>query len=147
MEGSDDLNSLKYLWFDYQLNTLAWPIFSERMRELIDSHATGAEGIDWISVLIHQGQTEIRPYYLLRFNEKKDVLKLEESTFVDKQPTLIIKPVFAQDKISNLSVFTEFVADENWWQITPSICVSEIIRQQAKKAKFVGLHYEDARVN
>lgn len=116
------------------------------MRDLIDCHLTGEEGIDWISVTIYQDTTASREYYLLRFNEKKDVLNLEKSTFITNHPDLLIKAVFAQNKISNLSVFSKFFDIDNSWQIPHSICVSEVIRRQAKKEKFTGVHYEDARV-
>ena len=41
------------LCFDYQPNSLAWPIMSERMKTIIESHLSGGECIEWKSVQIH----------------------------------------------------------------------------------------------
>ncbi len=136
----DDLDSLKYLWLDYQPNSLAWPVLSERMRELIDRNATGEEGIDWISVMIRRGEVEARQYHILRFKQPVDVLNREQTIFAGATD-LIVRPAFDQAKVANLSVFC---APEPFWQITSGIYVSEKIKRQAKAEKLIGLHFENA---
>ena len=65
---SDDLSGLKHSWFDYQPNSLAWPIMSERLRDIIDSHASGEELHEWLPVTINS-ENESRTYFTLRFKE------------------------------------------------------------------------------
>ena len=42
------------LFFDYQPNSLAWPIMSERMKTIIESHLSGGECIEWKSVQVRE---------------------------------------------------------------------------------------------
>ena len=37
LEISSDLSNLKYLWLDYQPNNLAWPLMSEKMKNIISN--------------------------------------------------------------------------------------------------------------
>lgn len=43
---SSELGKLKHLWYDYQPNSLAWPIFSERLKKLIESLTIGEKSFD-----------------------------------------------------------------------------------------------------
>jgi hypothetical protein len=142
---SDDLSHLKHLWFDYQLNSLAWPVLSAKLRTVIDQQASGREQYEWISVNIHRGEEETRPYYILRFKEQSDVLDMEKSTFLrfSDKPDHLINPTFSQEKIADLCVFT---CSSMFWQIGAGLYVSKAIRDCAKREKLVGLHFESIRI-
>jgi hypothetical protein len=142
---ADDLSDLKYLWFDYQLNSLAWPVLSAKLRTIIDHQASGRAHYDWISVNIHRGKEETRPYYILRFKEQPNVLDREKSTFlrVANQPDQLIKPTFSQEKIADLCVFT---CPSMFWQIGAGLYVNKAIRDCAKREKLVGLHFESISI-
>jgi hypothetical protein len=143
---SDDLSHLKYLWFDYQLNSLAWPVLSAKLRTVIDQQASGREHYEWISVNIHRGEEETRPYYILRLKEQPDVLDMEKSTFLrfaDK-PDHLIHPTFSKEKIADLCVFTCPSMD---WQISSDLYVSKAIRDCAERERLVGLNFESIRMS
>jgi hypothetical protein len=142
---SDDLSGLAHVWVDYQPNSLAWPVVSARLREVIDQQASGLEHHEWVPVHVHGRGEASRPYYLLRFQQPNDVLDYEQSTFhrPDDRPALLVKPVFVQEKIAPLCVFA---GDPEQWQITSHLFVSQAVRAAAKRAGLVGLHYEPCRV-
>ena len=143
---SNNLSGLKHLWFDYQPNSFAWPIMSERMREVVDSHASGDEHYDWLPVNINSGATGPRTYFMLRFNKGNDVLDTENSVFhkLNHKPDLLVKPAFSKEKIANLCVFGR--PDGMFWQIPSGIYVSRQVRKTAQREGFVGLHFENARI-
>ncbi|MGI4742981.1 MAG: imm11 family protein [Janthinobacterium lividum] len=143
-EKSSDLDGLKHLWFDYQPNSLALPIFSERFKNLIDAHAMDKEYLDWIEVKIHQNKKVFRTYYMLKFKQKKDVLNLEKSEFSGRNADFLVKPFFALEKIDNLNIFT--IAEDNW-QITSHLYVSQEIKAAAKAQSMIGLNFEDVNAS
>ena len=138
-----ELGKLKHLWFDYQPNSLAWPIFSERFKNLIDSQVIGEKSFDWINVTIRQNSKTNRPYYLLRFKAQQDVLNLEQSVFAGKNADILVRPVFDSKKINNLPIFC---SPEHSWQITGGIYITEKIKDAAKAQGLVGLNFEGARM-
>jgi hypothetical protein len=142
---SDDLSSLAHVWVDYQPNSLAWPVVSARLREVIDQQASGFEHHEWVPVNVHGCGEASRTYYLLRFQNPNDVLDYRKSTFhrpVGK-PERLAKPIFVQEKIAPLCVFA---GDPQQWQITSHLFVSQAVRAAATRAGLVGLHYEPSRV-
>lgn len=38
---SNDLSDLKEIWLDYQPNSLAWPLMSEKLKGVIENNLTG----------------------------------------------------------------------------------------------------------
>jgi len=65
---SNDLSSLDNIWLDFQPNSLAWPLMSERFKKLITENLTGNERVNWISVQVN-GSSESRRYYIIRFEK------------------------------------------------------------------------------
>ena len=92
LDESKDLSGLKVIWLDYQPNCFAWPIFSEKLKAVIDENLTGNESVDWLSCNIF-GNNEKRTYYVLRFNKLLDVLDFDNTTFVNGTDH-IIQPFF-----------------------------------------------------
>jgi hypothetical protein len=137
MMRNEDLSELKYTWLDYQPNNLAWPLMSERMKNLVVSHLTGMEEVVWIKVKIN-GLNEVRDYHIPCFINKLDVLDVEKTIFV-KGTSHIIKPVFSLNKIVN---FAMFHAPYLHWEITSALYVCESLMNVFKEQKLTGLAFE-----
>lgn len=139
---SSELGKLKHLWYDYQPNSLAWPIFSERFKNLINSQTTGEKPFDWLTVTIRQNSKVSRQYYLLRFTKHQDVLDLEHSVFAGRNSDFLVKPVFDAKKVAGLTIFS---AERDGEHITSGIYVSQQIKDLARKQGLVGLNFESTR--
>lgn len=135
---SDDLSEVKYLWVDYQPNNLAWPLMSNKMKEIIISHLTGQESIVWIKIKV-KGSNEIRDYFIPCFQRKLDVLNLEKTSFVSGTAH-VIKPVFSLKKISNYAMFHK--SQELFWEITSGLYVNEIVKDALLRKKITGIDFE-----
>lgn len=46
---NNELSGIKRIWLDYQPNSMAWPLFSKELKNIIDENLTGNEGVTWIS--------------------------------------------------------------------------------------------------
>jgi hypothetical protein len=144
--NSEDLSGLRHPWADFQPNALAWPVVSTRLRALIDQQASGREGLQWVRVTVRPSGGTGRPYYLLRFTHRPDVLNEATSVFypVANGPALLVKPVFAQEKIAGLSVFGY---PSEGWQIPSGLCVSGEAKKAAEREGLEGLHFEEIRIS
>jgi len=140
---NDRFDTSANIWLDYIPNSLAWPLMSEKMKNLIDNNANKEDEISWISTNVSSGN-EVRRYYILKFNKRPDVLDVEETLFV-KGTDVIIKPVFSSSKILNLSIFTKS-GYGNLWKITSSLFVSEKLKKAIQKEKLTGLEFSETRV-
>ncbi len=140
---SDDLSDLKEIWLDYQPNSLAFPLMSEKLKLLVEDNLTRKEYIDWIACKVRNGDEE-RPYFILRFNKLLDVLDVQKTMFVEETDH-IIRPVFAFFKIKEYTIFTK-PSSYDLWKITPSIYVSETLKKAIQKQKLTGLEFDKTRV-
>lgn len=140
----DDLNRLKEVWLDYQPNSLAWPIMSKRLKNLIDASLTGNEQIDWISCHLRNGD-EVRQYYIIRFNKMMDVYDMKKTVFMDETKEYVTKPVFSFSKIKNCSVFPR-PSFYDFWKFPTSFYVDEDIRKKILKEKLTGIKFEKVLV-
>jgi hypothetical protein len=136
---SDDLDELKQIWVDYQSNSEAWPLMSERLKTVIENNLTGEEGIDWLTAIIN-GKGERREYYVLRFTKKLDVLDIEHTMFVPGTDA-VIRPCFSLAKICRYSIFHDELS-YSLWKITPGIYVSEKLKKAIQKEKLTGIAFE-----
>lgn len=144
LKKSTDLSGLKEIWLDYQPNNLAWPFFSERLKESVQRLLTDKEGISWIKIKIN-GNEEERKYYIPFFTKKLDVLDEEKTTYV-KGTSYIIKPHFSLIKVTNYTIFhTPF--GQNQWQITPEIYITEQLKFEIQKNGLTGVVFEKTRVS
>lgn len=137
---SNDLSNLIEIWRDYQPNSLAWPLMSERMKSIVEDNLTGDEGIDWISALVNSSQ-EKRKYYIPRFNTELDVLNFEKTMFIDGTDH-ILKPVFDSSKLGSYTMFIK----PSSFQITPGIYIKETLRKIILKEKLTGISFEMTKV-
>jgi hypothetical protein len=141
---SNDLSDLKEIWLDYQPNSLAWPLISERLKSIIEANLTGNEQTDWIECKVKNG-SEVRTYYILRFNKLLDVLDMQKTLFVQGTDH-IIRPVFANSKISRYSIFSK-PSSHDLWKITSGLYVSDALKKTIQKAKLTGMDFEKTSVS
>lgn len=126
---------------DFLANSLAWPLMSLKMKNLIESKLTGEEGIDWIKVNV-KDRGENREYFVPRFRERLDVLDMSETTFVDGTDH-IIKPCFSLSKIQCYSLFHKPTQS---WRVTGSLYVNESLKQAIEEHKLSGVAFERTSV-
>jgi hypothetical protein len=129
---------------DYLGNSLAWPIMSEKMKNIFEKNKSSLENISWIICNV-KSNGQIIQYYLLCFNKQMDVLDATKTMYVPGTD-VIIKSSFSIEKIKNLSVFTQPNINP-LWKITPMIYVNEAIRKQILAAKLTGINFEKTRVS
>lgn len=135
----ENLSPLNAVWLDYQPNSLAWPLMSERLKSIIEAYLTGNEQIDWIECKV-KNRSEERTYYILRFNKMLDVLDVQKTMFVQGTDH-IIRPVFASSKICSYSIFPN-PSSHDLWKITSGLYVSNVLKKAIQKAKLTGMDFE-----
>lgn len=140
---SKDLAGVSRTWSDYQPNSLAWPLMSERMKMLIERYLVGAESVDWIQCKVRADDEE-RLYFILRFNDSPDVLDMDRTTFVPGTDR-IIKATFSLEKVKRLSIFTR-PAPHGLWRITSSLYINETLKKAMEKDLLTGVAFEKTRV-
>lgn len=129
------------LFFDFQPNSLAWPIMSERMKTIIESHLSGGECIEWKSVQIH-GDKITRNYYIPCFMSYLDTLDVNQTVYAPIS-RVIIKPCFCRSKLENLAMFH---GHNVFWQISTQIYVSEAIKKDLVKAGINEISYSKINI-
>lgn len=135
---SDDLSIIKTIWLNYQPNSLAWPLFSEKLKTIIERELTGKEGVKWISSNVCY-KNEIRKYYIPYFTRELDVLNKKKCLYSNNGS--LIKPVFSSSKIQEYSMFPK-PSMNGLWQITSAIYISDKVKEVLIKAKISGLAFE-----
>lgn len=137
----NNISELNYFWLDYLPNNLAWPLMSEKMKNIISMLLTGNEGIKWHKIKIWLNE-EHKIYYIPRFSCKLDVLDMQRTLFVVGTEH-IIKPVFSLKKVNRFNVFHK---PQKFWEITSGLYVSEIIKKGIQDEKLTGIGYENITV-
>lgn len=133
---SDRLSGDETHWLDYQPNTLAWILLSERCKNILVSFLKSADLITWLPVSISDEQ-EVRTYFIPRFDQKPDILD-EKNSVYDDELALYISMKFDREKVANFPVFVE---PDMFWEIPTSIIVSEEVRDKLVTAKVTGLEF------
>ena len=136
---STDLSSLKEIWLDYQPNSLAWALFSYKLKTIITNHLTGKEGVNWLTAKIN-GNGEQRTYYIPRFERMLDVLDTEKTIYNEETGSVII-PHFSLEKVQNYSIF-HTPAAHGLWKITSGLYVNETLKKAIQKEKLTGVSFE-----
>jgi hypothetical protein len=141
---SNDLSKLDNIWLDFQPNSLAWPLMSEKFKKLITENLTGNESVNWISVQVN-GICESRLYYIIRFEKMLDVLDVNQTIYV-KGTDRIITPYFDMEKVKNYTIFHKPMSN-GLWKITSGLYISEKLKQLITKEKLIGPAFERVRVS
>lgn len=129
------------IFYDYQPNSLAWPIMSERMYTIIASHLTGFEHIVWKRIQI-VGKSISFPYYIPMFTIQLETLDNNNSVIVPSSG-IVLKPCFKKDLLRNLSVF---YLPSTFWRVTTQLFINDNIRRELLKEKIKGIEFSKARV-
>jgi len=138
---SDKLSDVKHLWLDYQPNDFAWPLMSNRLKDLVAKHLTGKEHVVWMKTIV-KGNGEQREYYVPRFEKELDVLDKEKSTFV-KASGDVFKAVYSIKKIENFGIFYRPGFD---WKIPTNLYMSEDLKNDIEANKMTGTDFENISV-
>ena len=100
---NDDLSGVDQLWMDWIPNQFAWPMFSEKLKNLIVISLQPHQKTHWIKCDVTYNE-ECRFYYIPVYKFDDEVLDLEKTEFVD-DTDLILDPVFKHDVIDKLDFF------------------------------------------
>ena len=139
-----NLIDLKYLWLDYQPNSLAWPLFSEKLKNIFLRNMTGNENINWITAKINNNK-EQRIYFIPRFEKQLDVIDENKTMYLNESKRIIV-PHFSCKKISQFSVF-HIPETHNLWKITSGLYVNEAIKKEIQTEKIGGVNFEKVNVS
>jgi len=77
---------------DYLPSNLGCRLCSKRLKDLLESHASSVDELQWLPVIVREG-TEQRPYSILHFPNPPDVLNKEKSIFARD---FVVKPVLSE---------------------------------------------------
>ena len=143
LSESNNLSGLQEIWLDYQPNSLAFPLMSEKLKLVIETNLTGNEQIDWITCKV-KGENEERPYFILRFNKMLDVLNMQKTMFIQGTDH-IIRPFFDISKVSAYNIFSK-PSSYDLWKITSGLYVSETLKKAIQKYKLTGLVFEKTSI-
>ncbi len=130
---------------DYQPNSMAWPLMSEKMKDVITRNLTGEEGVSWVKapIVFKSNNIDLRlTYYVLRFTKKLDVLDKEKTSYVPGTDSVIL-PRFDKEKVASLTVFNK---SSFLWEFPPGFYVSEKLKKELQKEKVTGIAFEKASV-
>ena len=134
-EESEELASV---WQDYTPNEFAWPIVSEKFRNILMDNTSEIDGIDFIKIFVaHFNET--KPYYILRFNKLNDVIDVANTLYV-KDTNHIIRPCFKEAAFDNIQIATE-PRDHNLWKITSGIFISEKLKKALIRNKIESIEF------
>ena len=127
----DDCSKLKTIWCDCQKNSLLLFLCSEKLRNVINDHLKGCEGVEWASCKITY-QEEKRNYYFPIFTKELDVMD-KDNRFLD------------EEKAKAYTMFT--IRTRFNWQVPSSIYISqELKRAIYKECLQRGIYFNEAGV-
>jgi len=126
---------------DYLCNDRAWPLLSERVKVIIDSHLTGEEGLEWVKVNIDGPNGMSWIYYVPTFWKELDVLNHQKTTYIE--PGFIRRIVLDPEKIKNLAIFREPTATEC---VTPSLYITHDLKTALQQAELSGIKFPKVAV-
>jgi hypothetical protein len=69
---------------DYQVNDLSWHLCSERLRLVIDTHASAQDVRQWLSAIVIGPGGEAQRYHILHLPERPDVLDKRRTLYAAK---------------------------------------------------------------
>jgi hypothetical protein len=119
---------------DYLASNLGCRLCSKRLKDLLDSHASSVDELQWLPVIVREG-TEQRPYSILHFPNPPDVLNKEKSLFARY---FVVKPVLSEAAVGNHQVFSYPGGGE----IT--LFVSRKVKLAIKSAGYSGMELSSA---
>ena len=130
------------LHYDYQANSMAWPLMSDTLRSIIDSCLTGREDLSWIRARLIGKDNDVFNYNIPFFNSFLDTLDTERSV-IAKSSNMVIRPCFNKEKLKEFSVFH---GPTMFWQITSKFYVNEIIMESIISQNLTGVSFSGVKI-
>lgn len=121
---------------DYLANDLGWPIFSEKFKRILEPFLT-SNNVRWIPARIEDVNGEQYTAYILKFNEKVDVLDKEKTIFAGDD--FIVKAVLSKEKIKNKDIF--IIPDSDF-----QIVISENVKLKIEYNNVTGIDFSKVPV-
>ena len=129
--------------YDYQANSLAWPLMSDSLREIIDSNLTGKEDLKWIKANVVGELDTIFLYNIPLFHSYLETLDLKQSINIPASG-MVIKPVFSLDKVRHYSVFH---GHSPFWKISSKFYVNEAIKESIIQNGLTGISFSEIAIS
>jgi len=124
---------------DYQFDSFAFRLFSQRLKNLLENNKSPDDKIQWLDATV-TWNGETRPYYVLHFYEDTDVLDPVLSKWDDKlKMPLALPHVYIQERIDNHNIFS-YPGDGT------GLTVRAFIVKEIKKQKMTGMTWKPAIV-
>lgn len=125
------LNLMDGHFSDYQANSFACRLCSEKLKSIFDGFKSPVDEVQWLPVIVRNKEGEERKYYVLHFENEYDVINWGESITAGKN--FVVKPVFSIKKIAEHQVFN-YPSSESM-----GLIVSEKIKKEIEKANCTNL--------
>ncbi len=142
IEVSDHLDSLEEIWPDYLPNDLAWPLMSKKMMVTINKELSELESVDWVEAIVNHNNLS-QQYFVPRFNKNLDTLDSKKTKYIPGTD-LIMTPSFSKNKIAKYNIFHKPDSPE-LFKITPSLYVSETIKNNILREQLTGINLEEIK--
>ena len=134
-------NEQEYVPVDYLPNSLAWPLMSNKMRDVINGLLMGTEKVEWVKAKIKTKEQTFL-YFIPVFKTKLNTLDINKTMFVPNTDH-IIKPVFNYRKASKYLIFH---GHSLFWQITSEIYVSNLLKLELLKKSLSGIQFQEIKM-
>ena len=127
---------------DYLANDEAWPLMSEKVKEIIDANTLNKKH-RWIRVKVKNHQiNKTTIYFLPVFESKIDILSEKDTKYDDNN--LVLVPCLSLKKVRKLSFFPK--QDPDFDFIERSLCLSKKIKEEIIKNKLTGITFSRANL-
>lgn len=121
---------------DYLANDLGVRLCSERLKNILQQHASSHDELQWLPVEVKGGE-ESRTYSILHFPKPPDILNKNKSLIASD---FVVKPVFLKDAISRHQVFAYSKAGQL------KLFVSESVKDAIEAEQCTGMEISRAPV-
>lgn len=121
---------------DYLANDLGGRLCSERLKNVLQQHASPSDELQWLPVEV-KGDEENRSYAILHFPKPPDILNKNKSIYAGD---FVVKPVFLKDAISRHHVFAYSKAGHL------KLFVSEPVKLAIEAEGCTGIEFSEAPV-
>ncbi len=125
---------------DYLANSLAWPMMSELLKNIIDENITENIEPSWIIAIVNYNKDKT-PYYIPYFKTNPDVLDNEKTIFAGDSD-FVVKAHLSFNKVHNLSIFP--LPDIPF---TSRIIIAQELKEKIKEQKLTGMVFEEVPVS
>ncbi len=137
---TDNFENVKLIWADFIGNIDSLPMFSKKMKNVIDNYLTSKNNIHWKEAKVDKFDGENRTYYLPWFNEKMDVLDNEKTTYKEIEGhKLLFTAYYDYEKVKDLHFFHK---PNTFYQLPTAFYVSEELKNEIEKQQLTGVEFE-----